>query len=44
MSMHAPAGFREKKFNPIIDMIDARLEKSTVQKPCLDIEDLVTLG
>ena len=29
MSMHAPTAFRNKKFNPIIDMIDARIEKST---------------
>ena len=26
ISMHAPTAFRNKKFNPIIDMIEARIE------------------
>ena len=44
INMHAPTAFRNKKFNPIIDMIDARIEESTVTKTCLDIEDLIKLG
>ena len=35
-------GFRKKRFNPIIDMVEARIPSSSER--CLDIEELMSEG